>query len=271
MRKGIFLSFVYYYFVISASAQQSQLQVVSNWVNISNASLAVTQNPSNNAGVTVVKYNGLVNYPTNDLTSNGYSLYFPANRTSSYQATFPSGSGTVALQEWVTAQGFLTGTSLGTFVPLTTTVNGYALSSNITLTKTDVGLGNVPNTDATNASNISSGTLNAARLPSTVELNTNKATSLVSPSNTTYPTTQAVVDATGARGMATASGSGTSVTVKFAHGLGVKPTWIEVQPGSSDAKGFDYITCDDTFIIVNYSIAAPGGTNNLTYYWRAIK
>ena len=36
------------------------------------------------------------------------------------------------------------------------------------LTKSDVGLGNVPNTDTTNAANISSGTLPSARLASTV-------------------------------------------------------------------------------------------------------
>lgn len=40
-------------------------------------------------------------------------------------------------------------------VPNTRTINGYALSSNISLSKTDVGLGNVPNTDATNPANIS--------------------------------------------------------------------------------------------------------------------
>jgi len=39
------------------------------------------------------------------------------------------------------------------------------LKTTLALTKTDVGLSNVPNTDATNASNISSGTLNALRLP----------------------------------------------------------------------------------------------------------
>ncbi|MBN8665802.1 MAG: hypothetical protein J0L83_14570 [Chitinophagales bacterium] len=40
-------------------------------------------------------------------------------------------------------------------VPDTRTINGAPLSANITLTKTDVGLSNVPNTDATNPANIS--------------------------------------------------------------------------------------------------------------------
>jgi len=50
-------------------------------------------------------------------------------------------------------------------VPTTTTVNGHALSANVTVTKSDVGLGDVPNVDTTNAANISSGTLNVGRLP----------------------------------------------------------------------------------------------------------
>lgn len=39
-------------------------------------------------------------------------------------------------------------------VPDTRTINGAPLSANITLTKTDIGLSNVPNTDATNPANI---------------------------------------------------------------------------------------------------------------------
>lgn len=40
-------------------------------------------------------------------------------------------------------------------VSTATTVNGHALSSNVTLTASDVGLGNVPNVNATNPANIS--------------------------------------------------------------------------------------------------------------------
>ena len=53
----------------------------------------------------------------------------------------------------------------GNYVPTTTTVNGHALSSNVTVTKSDVGLSNVQNVDQTNAANITSGTMDVARLP----------------------------------------------------------------------------------------------------------
>ncbi|MBO7066967.1 MAG: hypothetical protein J6W40_05090, partial [Alphaproteobacteria bacterium] len=47
----------------------------------------------------------------------------------------------------------------GSYVPTTTTVAGHALSSNVTLSNSDVGLGNVQNVDQTNAANITSGTM----------------------------------------------------------------------------------------------------------------
>lgn len=48
-------------------------------------------------------------------------------------------------------------------VPTTRLVNGKSLAANITLNTTDIGLANVPNVDATNASNLSSGTIPIGR------------------------------------------------------------------------------------------------------------
>jgi hypothetical protein len=50
------------------------------------------------------------------------------------------------------------GTKISDLVPKTTTVNGYALSDNISLDKSDVGLGNVANVDTTTTANITDST-----------------------------------------------------------------------------------------------------------------
>lgn len=59
------------------------------------------------------------------------------------------------------------------YVPTSRTINGYSLTSNITINKVDIGLGNVQNVDVTNAGNITSGTLSDARLSANVTLQGN--------------------------------------------------------------------------------------------------
>jgi hypothetical protein len=59
------------------------------------------------------------------------------------------------------------------YVPTSRTVNGYALTANVTINKVDIGLGNVQNVDATNAINITAGTLPDARLSANVTMQGN--------------------------------------------------------------------------------------------------
>ena len=92
------------------------------------------------------------------------------------------------------------------YVPLSRTINSYALTSNISLNKTDIGLSAVPNIDATNPANISqtstyrfstdaekatwNGKQNA--LGYTPENVANKAVDFNTLNNTLYPSVQAV-------------------------------------------------------------------------------
>jgi hypothetical protein len=85
--------------------------------------------------------------------------------------TKPNATGAVAATDTVNAaigklEKALDGKqAAGDYVPTTRTVNGHALSADVTVTKGDVGLSNVQNVDTTNAANISSGTMDVARLP----------------------------------------------------------------------------------------------------------
>ena len=75
----------------------------------------------------------------------------------------------------------------------------------------------------------------------------------------------------GSKGSSTFSASGTTLTFSIAHGLGSTPSWINIQPGSADAKGYDYINADATYIYINFSLAPGSGTNNVKFYWAASK
>jgi len=65
--------------------------------------------------------------------------------------------------------------------------------------------------------------------------------------------------------------NGGSATVNIPHRLSAAPSTdgLSVVPLSIDARGQFYVTVDATNIILNYPIATPGGTANLSYAWRA--
>ncbi|MED3974627.1 hypothetical protein P4639_14635 [Priestia megaterium] len=71
-------------------------------------------------------------------------------------------------------------------------------------------------------------------------------------------------------GKYTGNGNGTT-SLTISHDLGVTPSYVDVQAGSSDAgtAGIKYITSDATNITVNFSNATTVGTNNIVLYWRA--
>lgn len=69
------------------------------------------------------------------------------------------------------------------------TVNGHALSSNVTVSKSDVGLGNVANADTTDAANISTGTLPDARLSANV---VTKASDVITSTDVSTPSSPSV-------------------------------------------------------------------------------
>ncbi len=71
------------------------------------------------------------------------------------------GLGTIATQNSNSVSitgGSISGASITGYTPTTTTVNGHALSANVTVTKGDVGLGNVANLDTSTSANITEST-----------------------------------------------------------------------------------------------------------------
>lgn len=66
------------------------------------------------------------------------------------------------------------------------------------------------------------------------------------------------------------NGTGTQAMFVIPHGLPGAPSFVNVNAGSGDAlSSAFYLTTDATNIYVNYSIAPPTGSSNLTFYWEA--
>lgn len=69
-------------------------------------------------------------------------------------------------------------------------------------------------------------------------------------------------------GAETTDGDG-STSYSWAHGLDVTPEFVEITPGSADARGLFYATADGTNITVAYASAPPSGSGNLKWFWSA--
>ena len=69
-------------------------------------------------------------------------------------------------------------------------------------------------------------------------------------------------------GSSIVSGDGSAVSFAFAHGLGVTPSYVNVQPATADATDIWYYTADATNITVYYQIAPTAGSGNVKFYWQ---
>ncbi|MDB2265483.1 hypothetical protein PM025_15330 [Halorubrum ezzemoulense] len=66
----------------------------------------------------------------------------------------------------------------------------------------------------------------------------------------------------------TQSGDGTN-RYYWSHGLDRKPTSVNVEPASDDAKGDYHVEVGTSTITVDYASAPPEGTDNLKWWWNA--
>jgi hypothetical protein len=155
-------------------------------------------------------------------------------------------------------------------VPTTRTVNAKALSNNITLDKTDIGLSNVPNTDATNPANISQNasyrfvtdaektTWNGKQdaIGFTPENVSNKETSALDTSTTKYPCNNVVKSAVDSKQATLVSGT----NIKTVNGNSLLGSGdVAITTGQSFCK---YNQFAQNLAVSN--VAATIGTKTLT-------
>jgi hypothetical protein len=67
----------------------------------------------------------------------------------------------------------------------------------------------------------------------------------------------------------TSSDDGT--VYQIPHGIGAVPSYFNVLATSADAGNIKYVTADNTYLKVYYSVAPPAGVNNLSWNWQVKK
>lgn len=70
-------------------------------------------------------------------------------------------------------------------------------------------------------------------------------------------------------GKATFNGTGVLLTFLIAHTLDTIPSSVQVTPSTLDSLYPYYVTVNSTNISINYTIAPPTGTNNISFFWTA--
>lgn len=136
-------------------------KAVSDLVNYYKKNETYTQTEINNLISAIPKFNILVvtSLPTSNISSttiylkkenedsgNLYTEYIYTNNAWEILGSQKVDLTGYATEQWVEGKGYLIASDIIGKVDKTTTVNGKALSSNIELSKSDIGLGNVDNT-----------------------------------------------------------------------------------------------------------------------------